>query len=170
MHSLPRVVSVRSAVQKIVILLQSLAFVLLGVAVPFRPPAPRFCRLASYCFQLGGTSPPQHPLGLCPLLIASLGRLLWLCAWWLTLWRCRRFMPTTSVPSGICNPPRHVRVGLASTSTMPHTLASVGSVSDLPLGRVYTPLDRLHAPDTTSLMCALGPTSLSCWLLSPSPS
>ena len=95
--------------------------------------------------------------------------LLWLRAQWLTLWWCRVFMPAASVPLGIGNPLRRVPVGLGSTSTMPHTLASVGSVSDLPLGRAYALLDGLHAPDTTSLMCALGPTSLSCWLLSPSP-
>ena len=145
-------------------------FVHLGVAVPFRPSAPRFCRLAPYCFQLRGTSPLQHPLGPCPLLIASLGRLLWLRAQWLTLWWCRRLMPAASAPSGVCNPPRRVPVGLGSTSAMPHTLASVGSVSDLPLRRAYAPSDGLHAPDTTSLMCPLGPMSLSCWLLSPSPS
>ena len=62
-------------------------------------------------------------------------------------------MPTASIPSGICNPPRCVPVGQGSTSTMLHTLASVGSVSDLPLGRVYAPLDRLHAPDTIIPLC-----------------
>ena len=79
-------------------------------------------------------------------------------------------MPATCALSGVCNPSRRVPVGLGSTLTMPHTLASVGSVTDLPLGRVYAPSDGLHALDTTSLMCALGPTSLSYWLLSPSPS
>ena len=96
-----------------------------------------------------GTASPHHPPGLCPLLIASPGRLLWLRAQWLTLWRCRGFMPTASTPSGVRTHPRRVPVGLGSTSTMPHTPASVGSVSDLPLGRVYAPSDGLHAPDTT---------------------
>ena len=146
--------SVRSAFRKIVTLRWSVAFVLLGAAVPFRPPAPRFRRLAPYCLQLRGTSPPQHPLGLCPLLIASLGRLLWLRAQWLTLWRCRGFMPAASAPSGVRTHPCRVPVGLGSTSMMPHTLASVGSASDLPLGRVYAPSDGLHAPDTTIPLCA----------------
>ena len=102
---------------------------------------------------LRGTAPRHHPPGLCPLLIASPGRLLWLCAQWLTLWRCRGFMPAAFAPSGVRTHPRRVPVGLGSTSTMPHTLASVGSAPDLPLGRVYAPLDGLHAPDTTIPLC-----------------
>ena len=120
--------------------------------------------------QLCGTCSLHYPPGLCPLLIASPGRLLWLPAQWQTLWRCKGFVPTASAFSGVCTHPCHLPVGLGSTLTMPHTLTSIGSVCDLPLRRVYTPSDGLHAPDTTSLACALSPTSLSCWLLSPSPS
>ena len=39
---------------------------------------------------------------------------------------------------------------------MLHTLASVRSVSDLALGRVYAPSDRLHALDTSIPHVRLG--------------
>ena len=127
-------------------------------------------RLALYCSQLCGTASPLPSLRPLSPSDCSPGRLLWLCAQWLTLWLCRGSMSAASGAYRALYPlSRRVPVGLEIPPWFGHTLSLCWLGLPIPLAAFFQrPTAGLRAPDSIIPCVCPGLMPLSCWLQAPS--